>query len=137
MKHRKKRLIAVVITLFCITLALSFCMKDNTSEFILSESFERYFKPDEYAEEFSTITETVALEKGRQYQLKIEAECNQGTIDIMVKQDGKDNVSYDVSTQQPCQETITIDKVIAKEINFIITIVPETNAYFKVDILSK
>ena len=133
---RNKAAQCVFITFITVFFMLTFagCSKEESYE--AEQSFERYFYPEEYEEEFSKIEEIITLSSDMDYCIEISSICEAGTLSIESVYNDQQN-TYEVSEKSPCSQQIEIAKNTTKEITFTIQIQPDTNGYVKVNVLSK
>ena len=80
MKKYKK--IGVYLLAICLIFALTACNDSEADEFTSLQSFEYHFIPEEYEEEYSEYEKTITLEADTDYQFKVDATCESGTIEI-------------------------------------------------------
>ena len=82
MKKYKK--IGVYLLAICLIFALTACNDSEADEFTSLRSFEYHFIPEEYEEEYSEYEKTITLEADTDYQFKVDATCESGTIESVL-----------------------------------------------------
>jgi len=118
-----------------VTLSISACSDNGTTEFESAQSFEFYFYPEEYEEEYSEVSKTLSLDGDTEYQLKIEAECQDGTMEISVVYGDESDKCYAVNADAPCSEIISIPQNSADEVKVVTSIEPDTKGAVICDLL--
>lgn len=131
MKQYKK--IAVCLLAICFALALTAC----NNEFTSLRSFEYHFIPEEYEEEYSEYEKTITLEADTDYQFKVDATCESGTIEIRLIYENAEETMYIVNSSAPCNDKINIPANTTETACFSITIVPETKGDVVVEVLTR
>ncbi len=122
--NRFKTLIALFLVM-CFALSLSAC-SGSEAEYESTREFEFHFYPEEYEEEYSEVSKTLSLEADTDYQLKIDASCESGTMEISVKYADEDAKDYTVNADTPCNELLSIPANTASEISVVVSIEPDT-----------
>ena len=122
--NRFKTLISLFLVM-CFALSLSAC-SGSEAEYESTREFEFHFYPEEYEEEYSEVSKTLSLEADTDYQLKIDASCESGTMEISVKYADEDVKDYTVNTDTPCSELLSIPENTASEISVVVSIEPDT-----------
>ena len=122
--NRFKTLISLFLVM-CFALSLSAC-SGSEAEYESTREFEFHFYPEEYEEEYSEVSKTLSLEADTDYQLKIDASCESGTMEISVKYADEDVKDYTVNTDTPCNELLSIPENTASEISVVVSIEPDT-----------
>ena len=64
-------------------------------------SFEYHFIPEEYKEEYSEYEKTITLEADTDYQFKVDATCESGTIEIRLTYENAEETMYIVNSSAP------------------------------------
>lgn len=105
--------------------SLSAC-SGNKTEYESIREFEFHFFPEEYEEEYSEVSKTLSLEADTDYQLKIDASCENGTMEIRVKYADEDAKNYTVHADTPCNEVLSIPSNTASELSVIVSIESDT-----------
>lgn len=123
--NRFKKL-AVLWTAICTAFSLSAC-SGNQVEYESVQGFELHFYPDEYQEAYSEVSKTLLLDAGTDYQLQIDATCENGTMEISVLYEGTDEKVYSANSEAPCSELLTIPANTATEVTITVSIEPDTN----------
>ena len=124
MKRFKK--IVLSFAAICLTFSLVGC-SGNNAVYESVEDFERHFIPEEYDSEYSTITEVFTLKEYTDYQLKLDAKCESGTMQISILYEGADKKSYSVNPNTLCNEILTIPADSVNEVKITVSIEPDTH----------
>lgn len=124
MMKKIKGALALFITI-CLTLIVSACSGSGTVEYESEQSFEYHFYPEEYEEAYSEISKTLPLESGKDYQIRVDASCASGSMEIQVCYED-DETLYIVDIDTPCNDTITIPADTTGKVEFIVSIEPDT-----------
>lgn len=135
MKQYKK--IAVCLLAICFALALTACNNSDQNEFTSLQSFEYHFFPEEYEEEYSEYEKVITLEADTDYQFKVDATCESGTIEISLTYENAEEKMYIVNSSAPCNDKINIPANTTETACFTITIVPETKGDVVVEVLTR
>ena len=135
MKQYKK--IAVCLLAICFAFALTACNNSDQDEFTSLQSFEYHFFPEEYEEEYSEYEKVITLEADTDYQFKVDATCESGTIEISLTYENAEEKMYIVNSSAPCNDKINIPANTTETACFSITIVPETKGDFVVEVLTR
>ena len=99
MKQYKK--IAVCLLAICFAFALTACNNSDQDEFTSLQSFEYHFFPEEYEEEYSEYEKVITLEADTDYQFKVDATCESGTIEIRLTYENAEETMYIVNSSAP------------------------------------
>lgn len=135
MKQYKK--IAVCLLAICFAFALTACNNSDQDEFTSLQSFEYHFFPEEYEEEYSEYEKVITLEADTDYQFKVDATCESGTIEISLTYENAEEKMYIVNSSAPCNDKINIPANTTETACFSITIVPETKGDVVVEVLTR
>ena len=135
MKQYKK--IAVCLFAICFAFALTACNDSDPDEFTSLQSFEYHFFPEEYEEEYSEYEKVITLEADTDYQFKVDATCESGTIEISLTYENAEEKMYIVNSSAPCNDKINIPANTTETACFTITIVPETKGDVVVEVLTR
>ena len=135
MKQYKK--IAVCLLAICFAFALTACNNSDQDEFTSLQSFEYHFFPEEYEEEYSEYEKVITLEADTDYQFKVDATCESGTIEISLTYENAEEKMYIVNSSAPCNDKINIPANTTETACFTITIVPETKGDVVVEVLTR
>ena len=135
MKQYKK--IAVCLFAICFAFALTACNDSDPDEFTSLQSFEYHFFPEEYEEEYSEYEKVITLEADTDYQFKVDATCESGTIEITPTYENAEEKMYIVNSSAPCNDKINIPANTTETACFTITIVPETKGDVAVEVLTR
>lgn len=135
MKQYKK--IAVCLFAICFAFALTACNDSDPDEFTSLQSFEYHFFPEEYEEEYSEYEKVITLEADTDYQFKVDATCESGTIEISLTYENAEEKMYIVNSSAPCNDKINIPANTTETACFTITIVPETKGDVAVEVLTR
>lgn len=132
MKRNKK----IVIMFLAISLLLVFsaCSGGDSVEYESVKSFEFHFYPEEYEEEYSEVSKILPLEADTEYQLKIDAACQTGTMEISISYEDENDKQSSVSADTPYNDTIIIPQNAADEVKVVISIEPDTKGSFICDL---
>ena len=123
MKRFKK--VVLFLAAVCLMFSLVACSgSDAVYESV--EEFERHFIPEEYESEYSTITEVFTLKEDTDYQLKLDAKCESGTMQISILYEGAEEKIYSVNSETPCNEILTIPTDSVNEVEITVSIEPDT-----------
>ena len=122
-----KRFKKVVLSFAAIWLMFSLvaCSESN-AVYESVEEFERHFIPEEYESEYSTITEVFTLKEDTDYQLKLDANCESGTMQVSILYEGAEEKVYSVSSETPCNEILTVPTDSVNEVEITVSIEPDT-----------
>lgn len=129
-----KKIVALLIAM-CFIVSLSAC-SDSKAEYESTHGFEFHFYPEEYEEEYSEVSKTLSLEADTAYQLKIEAACESGTMEISVIYKNEDEKVYIVNADAPCNELLSIAANTTSEVTIIVSIEPGTKGAVIGDLLA-
>lgn len=121
---RIKVALALLIAL-SLTWIISACSGSGTVEYESEQSFEYHFYPEEYEEAYSEISKTLLLKSGKDYQIRMEANCTSGSMEIQVCYRDAETL-YIVDIDMPCNDTITIPADTTDKVEFIVLIEPDT-----------
>ena len=135
MKQYKK--IAVCLFAICFAFALTACNDSDPDEFTSLQSFEYHFFPEEYEEEYNEYEKVITLEADTDYQFKVDATCESGTIEISLTYENAEEKMYIVNSSAPCNDKINIPANTTETACFTITIVPETKGDVAVEVLTR
>lgn len=124
-----------LVAAICFMLLLSAC-SNNESKYESIREFEFHFYPEEYEEQYSEITKTLSLDTDIEYQLRLEATCQSGTIKISIMYDGEDEKTYTVSADTPCDELLSISENTVNEVTVSVAIQEETKGTVIGELLS-
>ena len=132
MKRNKK----IVIMFLAISLLLVFsaCSGGGSAEYESVKSFEFHFYPEEYEEEYSEVSKILPLEADTEYQLKIDAVCQTGTMEISISYADENDKQNSVNADTPCNDTIIIPQNAADEVKVVISIEQDTKGSFICDL---
>ena len=133
--NRFKNMITLLL-IVCFVFSLSACSGSKT-EYESIREFEFRFFPEEYEEEYSEVSKTLSLEADTDYQLKIDASCESGTMEICVKFGDEDAKDYSANTDTPCNEVLSIPANTASEISIVVSIEPDTQGEVIAELLAK
>ena len=133
---RYRKVVALLFTL-CLALALTACNNSEPDEFTSLQSFEYHFFPEEYEDEYSEYDKTLTLEADTDYQFKVDAACESGTIEISLTYENAEEKMYIVNSSAPCNDKIIIPANTTETAFFTITIVPETKGDVVVEVLTR
>lgn len=104
------------------------------AEYENGQSFEYHFYPEEYDTDYGVVNKTLSLQSDKDYQIKIDASCSAGSMEISVLyKDG--DILYVVNSNEPCNETIAIAAHTTDEVTFNILIEADTAGSVVVDTL--
>lgn len=131
---RFKKQITLVAAI-CFMLLLSAC-SNNESKYESTREFEFHFYPEEYEEQYSEISKTLSLDTDTEYQLRLEATCQSGTIKISIMYDGEGEKTYTVSADTPCDELLSISENTVNEVTVSVAIQEETKGTVIGELLS-
>lgn len=131
MKNYKK----LFVLILCIILLFTACKSNNSQEFVYQQGFEYHFYPDEYEEEYSNYEKKYDLEENKEYQIKIDADCESGNIKLNVQYSNSESKIYTIS--KTFSETILIPENTSDYILFKISIEADTKGDFIAEISSK
>ena len=132
--NRFKNMITLLL-IMCFSVSLCAC-SGSKAEYESIREFEFRFFPEEYEEEYSEVSKTLSLEANTDYQLKIDASCESGTMEICVKSGDEDEKDYSVNTDTPCNEVLSIPANTAKEISVTVSIEPDTQGEVIAELLA-
>lgn len=133
--NRFKTLISLFL-IMCFAFSLSAC-SGSEAEYESTREFEFHFYPEEYEEEYSEVSKTLTLEADTDYQLKIDASCESGTMEISVKYADENAKDYTVNADPPCNELLSIPANTANEISVVVSIEPDTQGEVIAELLAK
>lgn len=122
--NKFKNMITLLL-IMCFAFSLCAC-SDSKSEYESIRKFEFRFFPEEYEEEYSNVSKTLSLEANTDYQLKIDASCESGTMEICVKYADENEKKYSIDPDMPCNEALSILTSTASEISVVVSIEPDT-----------
>lgn len=132
--NRFKKITALLMAI-CLMFSLSAC-SSGKEEYESTQGFEFHFYPDEYEEEYSEVSKTLSLEADTDYQLKIAASCESGTMEISVKYADGDAKDYSLNSDTPCNELLSIPANMTSEVSVIVSIEPDTKGKVIGDLLA-
>ncbi len=131
------KLFKTILT-FSIVLCLSFicvaCDNQRADEWNVVESFEYHFYPEEYEEKYSEIENSFTLEEDTEYQLRINASCESGIIEVDIYY-GDTEKNLEINASNTHNETISIPTNSAGTVAFTININTDTQGEFICEIL--
>lgn len=117
----------VITSLLIVSLTFLLCACSNSKgEYESIRKFEFRFFPEEYEEEYNKVSKTLSLEADTDYQLKIDASCGSGTMEICIKYADEDEKEYSINPDMPCNEVLSILTSTASEISVVVSIEPDT-----------
>lgn len=117
--------VVLFFMVICLMLSLAAC-SGNNAVYVSVEEFERHFIPEEYDSKYSTITEVFTLKENTDYQLKLDAKCESGTMQISILYAGADEKIYSVNPETLCNEILTIPTDSVNEVEITVSIEPDT-----------
>ena len=82
-------------------------------------------------------SEADELEADTDYQFKVDATCESGTIEISLTYENAEEKMYIVNSSAPCNDKINIPANTTETACFSITIVPETKGDVAVEVLTR
>ncbi len=126
---------AAILMAICLILLLSACC-GGKEEYDSMQGFEFHFYPEEYEEEYSEVSKTLSLEADTDYQLKIAASCESGTMEISVKYADGDTKDYAVNADTPCKDLMIIPANTINEVTITVSIMQDTKGTVIGSILS-
>ncbi len=132
--NRFKRITALFAAVYLI-LAISACSGEK-AEYESTQGFEFHFYPEEYEEEYSEVSKTLYLETGTDYQLQIDAACENGTMEVRVMYQDADEKVYIVNADDPRKELLPIPANDASAVTITISIEPNTKGTVIGDLLA-
>ena len=88
-------------------------------------------------QEYSEYEKTITLEADTDYQFKVDATCESGTIEISLTYENAEEKMYIVNSSAPCNDKINIPANTTETACFTITIVPETKGDVVVEVLTR
>ena len=91
----------------CFAFALTACNNSESDEFTSLQSFEYHFFPEEYEKEYSEHEKTITLEADTDYQFKVDAACESGTIEISLTYENAEETIV-VNSSAPCNDKIQL-----------------------------
>ncbi len=133
--NRFKNMITMLL-IVCFAFSLCAC-SGSKAEYESIREFELHFFPEEYEEEYSEVSKTLALEADTDYQLKINASCESGTMEISVKYGDEDAKEYSVNADMSCNEVLTISANTANEVSVVVSIELDTKGEVIAELLAK
>ena len=134
MKQYKK--IAVCLLAICFAFALTACNNSDQDEFTSLQSFEYHFFPEEYEKEYSEHEKTITLEADTDYQFKVDAACESGTIEISLTYENAEE-TITVNSSAPRNDKITIPANTTETACFTISVDSETKGNVVVEVLTR
>lgn len=87
--------------------------------------------------EYSEVSKKLSLEADTDYQLKIDASCKSGTMEISVKYADENAKDYTVNADTPCNELLSISANTVSEISVVVSIEPDTQGEVIAELLAK
>lgn len=121
-----KKIVVLSFAAICLMFSLAAC-SGNNAVYESVEEFESHFISEEYDSEYSTITEVFTLKEDTDYQVKLDAKCESGTMKIRIMYAGADEKVYSVDSETPCNEILTIPTDSVNEVEITVSIEPDTN----------
>lgn len=125
----KKTKIALIVALVIFLLfgLTAYLYTYKISDYSNDGGFLYHIFSEEYDENYSEHTETLALEKNTDYKIEIEATCQSGTIELTIHYaDGTDK-NYTVNVDTPYSEVIEIPRNTADEIKITVSYDADTD----------
>ena len=114
---KKTKRILILAPVMCLLLGFTaYLYTYKISGYNYDMGLEFHVLPEEYEEEYSEHTETIALEKNTDYQIKIDAACQNGTMEIIIQFAAESDKHYTVDIDTPYSEVIEIPKNTADEV---------------------
>ena len=120
----------------CFAFALTACNNSESDEFTSLQSFEYHFFPEEYEKEYSEHEKTITLEADTDYQFKVDAACESGTIEISLTYENAEETIV-VNSSAPCYDKITIPANTTETACFTISVDSETKGNVVVEVLTR
>lgn len=105
-------------------------------DYELRQNFEYHFYPEEYEEAYSRVEKSLTLENRTEYQVKIQAACENGTLTVSTACAGEEQ-AYIVSPDTPCGESIFLTTGSTGQADFVITIEPDTQGSVIVELWAR
>lgn len=118
----------------CLMFSLSAC-SGGKEESELTQGFEFHFYPEEYEKEYSEASKTLYLNAGMDYQLKLDAACESGTMEISIVYGSAESKTYAVNADTPCNELLILPANTAGEVTITVSIEQDTKGAVIGDLL--
>lgn len=131
MKHRNKNRVRIAAVLGMLIL-LAAC--GGTPQWEKIRAFEFYFEPKEYDAAYSSVSKTVELEGGQDYRIRISAQCEAGTIQVLAQRETGEEKIEIAQWQAPFEEEVSLDADSAERFSLTISIDPQTQGTVKTEI---
>lgn len=109
----------IIATSLCICLLLVLAAYLYTyifSDYNYDTGMEFHIYPEEFDEEYTDHTEIFTLEKNTDYQIKVEATCQTGTMELTIHYADGNSKQYSIDKDTPFDELIEVAKNTASEI---------------------
>ena len=135
MKKYKK--IGVYLLAICLIFALTACNDSEADEFTSLRSLNITLSPKNMRKKYSEYEKTITLEADTDYQFKVDATCESGTIEIRLTYENAEETMYIVNSSAPCNDKINIPANTTETACISITIVPETKGDVVVEVLTR
>lgn len=114
---KKNKLILILVPIICILLILAaYLYTYKFSDYTYYSGWEFHIYPEEYDENYSEHIKTITLEKNTDYQIKIDATCETGTMELTVYSVSEGYKHYTVDINNPYSEVIEISKNTTNEV---------------------
>ena len=128
--------IVVCLLAVCFAFALTACNNSESDEFTSLQSFEYHFFPEESEKEYSEHEKTITLEADTDYQFKVDAACESGTIEISLTYENAEE-TITVNSSAPRNDKITIPANTTETACFTISVDSETKGNVVVEVLTR
>ena len=134
---KKTKLILILVLVMCLLLGLTaylytYIISDYTYDF----GFEFHIYPEEYEEKYSEHTEMIVLDKNTDYQIRIDAACETGTMELIIHSVTEGEKHYTVDRNTPYNEVIDIPKNTAEELKITVRYNADTKGTLSGEVLS-
>lgn len=131
--NRFKKITALLMAI-CLMFSLSAC-SSGKEEYESTQGFEFHFYPEEYEVEYSEVSKTLYLDADMDYQLKLDATCESGTMEICIVYKDEEAKACTVNTDTPCNELLTISANTTSEVTITVSIESDTKGKVIGDLL--
>ena len=128
-----KRIVAIMITLLCMTFMLTAC---KSKSFESKRHFEYHFFKEEYEEKYNQVEKTLELEQDANYKINITSTLDSGTIIMKLSYLNNDGKEIVFNMVAPNSDVVEIACGTTSTVTFTVQINDDTQGNVKVEILS-
>ena len=134
---KKTKIIIAAPLCICLLLVLAAYLYTYIfSDYNYDTGMEVHIYPEVFDEEYTEHTETITIEKNTDYQIKVEAACQTGTMELTIYLADGSNKQYRIDKDDPYDEVIEIPKNTAEKLNITVSYNADTEGVLLAKVFS-